>query len=170
MTQVAITGLTRIDRPKPNQGGSSILAWFDCEVVGFALKGCALVRTAKNGLVAWPPKLDSPEGQRRSIAIKDDAIRHAMMINARAVYQALGGTDADWVGRCIPEGPERPPMGTNPRSGDGKVCVPVTRTHVRPDRDPDHVAEQSFETDDTPESEGVLRFLGVSPEREEAAQ
>jgi hypothetical protein len=151
MPQVAITGLIRIDKPRPNQGGSSVLAWFDCEVVGFALRGCALVRTTKNGLVAWPPKIEGPEGHRRSIAITDDSIRHAMMINARAVYQALGGTDADWVGKCVPQGPA---------PAHGVRTLPSERTHIRPDR---AIAEA------TPD-EGVLRFLGVNSDIEEATQ
>jgi hypothetical protein len=69
MPHVAITGLTRVSKPRANQGGSTILAYFDCEVVGFALRSCALVRTPKNGLVAWPPKIEGPNGQHRSIVI-----------------------------------------------------------------------------------------------------
>lgn len=109
MPEVSILGLSRVSRPKPNKGGSIILAYFDCEVSGFELVGCALVRTPKNGLVAWPPSLVGVEGRkegaRRAVKIRDDATRHAMMINAREAYRALGGTDAEWVGKCIPMGP-----------------------------------------------------------------
>lgn len=103
---VTITGLTRVARPKPNMGGSTVLAYFNCDVAGFRLKGCALVRTPKNGLVAWPPKVDTAEGGPRSIAITDDAIRHGMMLHAREAYRALGGTDAEYIGQA-----RRPSMG-----------------------------------------------------------
>jgi hypothetical protein len=149
MPQVAITGLIRVSNPRANLGGSSVLVWFDCEVVGFALRGCALVRTSRNGLKVWPPKIEGPEGQRRSVSITDDSIRHAMMIHARSVYQALGGTDADWIGKCMPQGP---------RPADG--FVPSERTRDRPDR------TASEDTQD----EGVLRFLGVNSDIEEATQ
>lgn len=105
MQEVTITGLTRISRPKPNKGGSTILAYFDCEVRGFELQGCALVRTPNNGLVAWPPKLEVQEGPRRAILIRDDSTRHAMMNQAREAYRALGGTDAEWIGSSVPMGP-----------------------------------------------------------------
>ena len=96
MPEVEITGLKRVSRPKPNKGGSIILAYFDCEVIGFALRGCALVRTSRNGLVAWPPNLQNADGMR-SIAIRDDSIRHAIMEAARTAYRALGGIDAEWM-------------------------------------------------------------------------
>ncbi|ALR22068.1 hypothetical protein [Sphingobium baderi] len=103
--QVTITGLTRVRAPKPNKGGSTVIAYFDCEANGFALAGCALARTIKNGLTVWPPKLEGPESARRSLTITEDSLRHAMMIQARETYRALGGTDAEWIGRSIPAGP-----------------------------------------------------------------
>ena len=109
MSTVTITGLSRISKPKPNRAGFTILAFFDCEAGGFALHGCALVRTPKDGLVAWPPKLDGPEGMRRSVAILDDSVRHAIMLHAREAYRALGGRDAEWIGRTIPMGPREEP-------------------------------------------------------------
>lgn len=107
MHTVTITGLNRVSKPKPNRAGFTILAFFDCEAGGFALHGCALVRTPKDGLVAWPPKLDGPEGMRRSVAILDDSLRHAIMLHAREAYRALGGRDAEWIGRAIPMGPRQ---------------------------------------------------------------
>jgi hypothetical protein len=109
MSTVTITGLSRISKPKPNRAGFTILAFFDCEAGGFALHGCALVRTPKDGLVAWAPKLDGPEGMRRSVAILDDSLRHAIMLHAREAYRALGGRDAEWIGRAIPMGPRGAP-------------------------------------------------------------
>jgi hypothetical protein len=101
---ITITGLKRVTRPKPNRHGFIVLAWFDCEANGFGLQGCALVRTPKNGLVVWPPKLDEPDTPRRVLTITDDSLRHAMMQHAREAYRALGGTDAEWIGSSIPKG------------------------------------------------------------------
>lgn len=100
---ITITGLTRIPRPKPGKNGFIILAYFDCMANGFGLRGCALVRTPKMGLVAWPPKIETAD-TRRSLTIEDDSLRHAMMQHAREAYRALGGTDAEWVGSTIPMG------------------------------------------------------------------
>lgn len=101
---VRITGLHRVTRPKPNRGGSTILAYFDCEARGIALVGCALVRTSGGGLVAWPPNLETQD-KRRSIRITDDALRHGMMMYAREAYRALGGTDAEQIGESVPMRP-----------------------------------------------------------------
>lgn len=98
---ITITGLSLVNKPKPNKGGNVILAYFDCDAHGFFLKGCALVRTPNKGLVAWPPNMLSNDGLR-SIRISDDSMRHEMMMRAREAYRALGGTEAEWVGRCIP--------------------------------------------------------------------
>ncbi|WP_145109943.1 hypothetical protein [Cereibacter sediminicola] len=105
MSEVEIRGLTRVARPKPNRAGFTILAFFDCAARGLALYGCALVRTPKNGMVAWPPKIEAEDGMRRRVEIEDDSLRHAMMLHAREAYRALGGTDAEWIGKSIPMGP-----------------------------------------------------------------
>ena len=93
--EIEIVGLTRSSHPKPNQAGHVILAHFDCEIGGIALKGCALVRTRQGGLVAWPPNLETAD-KWRSVQIIDDPLRHQLMEAARVAYRALGGTDAEW--------------------------------------------------------------------------
>ena len=103
--QVQITGLTRVGKPKPNRTGQTILAFFDCEMRGLEMIGCALVRTKSGGLVAWPPKLDDDDPRRR-VRITDDSLRHGMMLYAREAYRALGGTDAEYIGKSIPMSPQ----------------------------------------------------------------
>lgn len=105
MTERAqIIGLNRVAKPKANKGGSIILAFFDCTFSGVMLRGCALVRTKSGGLVAWPPHfLDEPG--RKSIRITDDSLRHEMMMQAREAYRALGGTDAETIGKSVPMRP-----------------------------------------------------------------
>ena len=66
MNDVTIMGLNRVSNPRPNKGGSTVLAWFDCQANGFLMQGCAFVRTARRGLTVWPPKIDGPESTRRS--------------------------------------------------------------------------------------------------------
>lgn len=97
MHEVNITGLTRITAPRPNAGGSTVLAWFDCEANGFAFHGCAFVRTPRRGLTVWPPKIEGRDDSRRSITIADEHLRKAMVSRAQATYRALGGTDGEWI-------------------------------------------------------------------------
>lgn len=118
MNAVTITGLNRVNSPKPNRGGSTVLAFFDCEANGLGLQGCALVRTPKHGLTVWPPKLDGPESARRAVNFTSDSLRHALMLNAREAYRALGGADAEWIGKSIPNGP-RPIDEVEGEAGEG---------------------------------------------------
>ena len=98
MHAVTITGLNRVSSPKPNKGGSTILAYFDCEANGFAFQGCAFVRTPRFGLTVWLPKLDTPHSIRPNVAtIADGSLRAAMVRAAQAAYRALGGTDGEWM-------------------------------------------------------------------------
>lgn len=105
MGEVNVTGLTRVRDAKPNKGGSTVIAYFDCEARGLEIVGCAFVRTPKNGLTVWLPKIETPQAVRRSINFTDCSLRHAMMLQARETYRALGGTDAEWIGRSVPMGP-----------------------------------------------------------------
>lgn len=67
MHEVTITGLTRSTKATPNRAGYRILAFFDCEAGGFNLRGCAFVRTPRNGLTVWPPKLTGQNSERCSV-------------------------------------------------------------------------------------------------------
>lgn len=97
MPEVSITGLTRITDPKPNKGGSTVLAFFDCEANGVSLHGCAFVRTSRRGLTVWPPKIEGRDDSRRCVAITDQQLRQAMVSKAQETYRALGGTDGEWI-------------------------------------------------------------------------
>ncbi|WP_040485449.1 hypothetical protein [Lutibaculum baratangense] len=97
MHEVSITGLSRVSQPKPNKGGNTILAFFDCQANGLALAGCAFVRTARQGLTVWPPKLEGTDAARRSVGITDEHLRKLMVRQAQEVYRALGGTDGEWI-------------------------------------------------------------------------
>ena len=97
MHEVSITGLNRISQPRPNKAGCTILAFFDCEANGFAMNGCAFVRTPRQGLTVWPPKLEANDHARRSVAIADERLRTVMVRQAQASYRALGGTDGEWM-------------------------------------------------------------------------
>lgn len=97
MHEVTITGLNRVSHPKPNKGGNTILAFFDCQANGLTLTGCAFVRTSRQGLTVWPPKLEGAESARRSVGIADERLRTLMVRQAQASYRALGGTDGEWI-------------------------------------------------------------------------
>lgn len=97
MHEVTITGLTRSAKATPNKAGYRILAFFDCEVEGFGFRGCAFVRTPRNGLTVWPPKLTGPNAERCGVEIKSEHLRKEMVRCAQDAYRALGGTDGEWI-------------------------------------------------------------------------
>lgn len=97
MTKVKIIGLTMVDE-RPNRAGSRIVAFFNCEVNGFRLLGCALAITEKHGLTVWPPKIDGPNQYRSLVQIENDLLRNAMIKAAKTAYLAIAGTSADPVG------------------------------------------------------------------------
>ncbi|RDI51221.1 hypothetical protein [Microvirga subterranea] len=96
INSVTITGLTRVPQPKPGRNGYTILAYFSAEANGFSLQGCAFVRTPRQGLTVWPPKLEGLD-TRRSLTITNDQLRQAMVRQAQAAYRALGGSDGEWI-------------------------------------------------------------------------
>lgn len=96
---IDVFGLSIVRDPKPNKGGAKIIANFDCAANGFELTGCALVRTRKNGLVVWMPAIEGKNRWGLSVSVSDSSLRHALMNAARDVYQAMGGTEAEWTPR-----------------------------------------------------------------------
>lgn len=104
MPKVTVTGLTRLTKTQPNKNGHTVLAFFDCETSGFSLHGCAFVRTVRNGLTVWPPKLEHGIDSRRHVGITDEHLRKEMTRRAQETYRALGGTDGEW---CDDDGLKR---------------------------------------------------------------
>lgn len=107
---ITIVGMTIIRRLQVNQMGGYVIARFDCEVNGFMLIGCCIARTPKQGLVAWPPRIDTPrednagERRRSAVTIIDNTLRHQLLDVARKTYIAMGGKHAEW----IPQGDDDP--------------------------------------------------------------
>ncbi|HEX2527450.1 MAG TPA: hypothetical protein VHL31_14275 [Geminicoccus sp.] len=97
MSDVKITGLNMIRDGKPITSGAVYLASFNCEVRGFALFGCMLVKTPKNGFTANAPRIDGPDGRHRAVVVIDPALRHEVTMAAREIYRLMGGTEAEWV-------------------------------------------------------------------------
>ena len=110
--KIQVTGFTRIASPRVGKSGARILAFFDCEVGPFLLTGCAFVRTKKNGLAVWPPKLDIPSLHARGIRIVDSKVLHAMVTAAQEAYRHMGGTDGEWMAREVNAelGPDAPTL------------------------------------------------------------
>lgn len=106
MTEVTITGLTRNAGAKPNRGGNTILAYFDCEARGFALYGCAFFRTERGGLNVTGPRLDASSTDRRRVVIEDGALKADMIRQVQEAYRLMGGTDGEWTPRAS-EGEDR---------------------------------------------------------------
>jgi hypothetical protein len=98
-----ITGIVLVQGGRVSNGGNRFIANFDCNVRGILIKGCALVRTEKNGIAVWTPRMhsdkDDPRQARQSVTIIDDALRHTILDVARNAYRALGGTEAEWTPR-----------------------------------------------------------------------
>jgi hypothetical protein len=92
---ITIVGIT-MAAGKPNRAGNRIIAFFDAELAGLRMNGCALVRTPRAGMTVTPPKMEGPEAARRSVIILDSALRHRLLEAAREAYRRLGGLEAEW--------------------------------------------------------------------------
>lgn len=166
MNEVVVTGLTRIRAAKPNKGGSTVIAYFDCEARGLEFIGCAFVRTPKNGLTVWLPKIETPQPGRRAVNFTDCSLRHAMMLQARETYRALGGTDAEWIGRSIPMGPRggedddlAPEHSSQEDADDDGIWLPPPRRAIGVKRTVVPVIGRQS-ADEGEDREGLAIFLG----------
>jgi hypothetical protein len=87
-----IVGISLLAK-EPWKNGDRLLACFDCEVRGFRLNGCLLIRTARGALLAQAPRGDNGRDGLRAIHIVDDALRSEMCAAAHGAYLALGGAE-----------------------------------------------------------------------------
>lgn len=92
MIPVKITAVTIRDKQWDN--GDRLLACFDCEVLGFGLNDCVLIRTRRGPLLAQAPRGDSSRKGVRAITIIEPSIRDSMATAAHAAFLALGGKEA----------------------------------------------------------------------------
>lgn len=95
---VMITGMN-LCGAKPFPDGSKVIAHFDCEVRGLSLTGCYLVKTPKNGFVAFPPRIETARGNSKAVRFIDNSLQHAVMNAARKSYIAFGGEGGEWTPR-----------------------------------------------------------------------
>lgn len=97
MENVRITGLQMVRELRTSKEGHTVLAHFSADVGVFSLKGCRLVRTARQGIGAWLPRLDEQRGHGlRSITLNDEPTRHALLQAARETYRLMGGKHAEY--------------------------------------------------------------------------
>ena len=87
---VTITGLTRVQQPKPNTKGDTVLGYFDCETDMMTVEGAVLVKRASDGgITMWEPVTSDKHPKRR---IKfSSGVRESISSAAKAVYLQFGG-------------------------------------------------------------------------------
>ena len=113
MEHVQITGLEMPRTVRITERGHSILAHFSCDVGVFSFRGCVLVRTNRDGIAAWLPRLDDHRGgTMRSVTLNDEPTRNAILKAAREMYIRMGGKHAAWTPRELDEdAPDEPETG-----------------------------------------------------------
>lgn len=93
--EIKIIGLN-ISDARPWENGDRLLAHFDVEVNGFQIRGCQLIRTARRGFIARPPRIEGPHGEKGCIKIIDEQLRGQLCDVVRRKYVAFGGQHGDW--------------------------------------------------------------------------
>lgn len=113
MENITIIGLERVRELRQSRQGHTILAHFSADIGVFTFKGCVLVRTARQGIAAWLPRLDEPRNHKfRSVTLNDEPTRNALLQAAREMYIRMGGTDAEWRSRDDDDGDDRDGLAT----------------------------------------------------------
>ncbi len=147
MEDVTITGLERVREMRPSKNGHIILAYFSADVGVFSLKGCVLVRTARQGIAAWMPRLDDQRSHNnRAITLHDETTRNALLQAAREMYITMGGTEAEWRPRANDED-----EGLHPHRGSDAEGWPTHPLH------PNYTPPEADEGEDRA---GLKTFLG----------
>lgn len=88
-----VVGITRVSGATPNKKRHTILAFFDLQLPGVLLKGCALVRYKNGNVVSWPPKIEDRPHPKRRVLFTDEAMARAITDKAVTAFYAMGGTD-----------------------------------------------------------------------------
>jgi hypothetical protein len=103
MHSIDIISIRRVDRANPRKDGCAMLAKIDFRANGFQFEGCSLMRTPapRNGLTVWFPRIDKEDGK---VTFADDALRAAVLQTVLTAYRAIGGKNAEWIPRAVPDG------------------------------------------------------------------
>ena len=152
MSQVKITGMELVCEPIPNKQGNTALAFFSADIGMFSLRGCILMRTARQGLAAWLPRLDDARAHNnRSVTLKDDLTRNAMLKAAREMYIRMGGSEADYPSQYGGEG-----KGLHPFRGCDERGFPTHPSHFN------YTAPDNEEEDDREALDAILASRTVT--------
>jgi hypothetical protein len=86
-----------INLNRPHRDGSRIIAHFDVELFGIEIRGCALIRTVKDGVAISTPHLSNQSAQR-GVWFTDVRLNNGVLRAAREAYRRMGGIDLpDWA-------------------------------------------------------------------------
>jgi hypothetical protein len=90
---VEVTGV-RLIGAKPYHDKSRLVAMFDCNVNGIAMRECLLIRRANGKLRVFPPKVDSRGDGSRQVSFIDVDLAVAVTNAAHEKYLLIGGVEA----------------------------------------------------------------------------
>jgi hypothetical protein len=100
-----LIAITSISLLRNTDDGRRLVAMFDVEIAGIAIKGCALVRTEKGGVAINTPHV--PGARERGVWFTDALLHNAVIVSARKAYRALGGNDLPaWAMKADEPSPE----------------------------------------------------------------
>ncbi|SFP35095.1 hypothetical protein [Tranquillimonas alkanivorans] len=88
---IEIFGLKRVQNPRPNRSGDTILAFFDAQVEWLTIEGAALVQLGSGaGITVWEPLAKADQRPRRCMRM-DGPVRQKVAEAALPFFQSLGG-------------------------------------------------------------------------------
>lgn len=92
-SEIRIIGLNIIFNPKVWNSGDKLLAHFDCEVRGFRMERCLLIKGGSGAIIAMLPRNENEQGAKRAIRIIDGELSRSLADAAHKVYLEFGGTE-----------------------------------------------------------------------------
>lgn len=161
MQNIKITGMDIIENPKLTSSNNMILAYFGANIGPFRCKGCSLIRTARQGIAAYMPRLDHPnQHNQRFVSLHCEPTRNALLKAALEMYLLMGGKHAEWRPR---EPDQDGGDDLHPYRGSDAQGYPTHPLH------PNFEARQDGEGTPTTQSEADLRkFYEIMVEDESA--